>query len=601
VNPTFERMTGISRAQWLGRTVREVLPQIEDSWIERFGQVALGGGPIEYEDFVKTLDRHYHVTVYSPQPGRFAVISYDVTERKRAEAALRESEERFRTLVESQGEGIGVVDEQERFVFVNPAAEEIFGVTRGSLAGRTLLEFLDEADRRLVEVQSGQRRAGEKSVYELAIRRPDGAERVLMVTATPRFWEDGAYAGTLGVFRDVTDLKRAEAERLGLERQMQQTQKLESLGVLAGGVAHDFNNLLTSILGNASLAQAELAADGSGQHLREIEEAARRAADLCRQMLAYAGKGRFMIEQLDLNDVIEKMLQLLRTSTSKKAVLKLDLGTGLPAVRGDATQIRQILMNLITNASESLGEGEGVIAVSTTARHCTSAELREGLLRQELPAGRYVCVEVTDTGCGMDPETQRRIFEPFFTTKFTGRGLGLSAVLGIVRGHQGTLQLESRPGEGTTFRVWFPAAPDAGAAGVAPAAAVGRAPWRGSGVVLLVDDEEGVRKVGQRMLERLGFEVVTAADGDEALERYRERKKPFALVLLDLTMPRRDGAETLVELRRLDPGVRVMIASGYTEVDVAGRFAGQELAGFVQKPFDLVELQSRLRAALEGL
>ena len=314
-------------------------------------------------------------------------------------------------------------------------------------------------------------------------------------------------------------------------------------------------------------------------------------------MLAYSGKGQCVIENIRLGDLIGEMVALLKASISKKAILNLNLKEPLPSLRGDPSQIRQVIMNLVINASEALGEHSGAITISSGVMECPREYLAEAFLDESLAEGLYVWLEVSDTGCGMDHETQRRIFEPFFTTKFTGRGLGLSAVLGIVRGHKGALKVYSEPGRGTTFKVLFPAVQEERAL-VGRNSGVKPGDWKGAGTILLVDDEESVRIMGNRMLERVGFEVLTAVDGREALEIYRERHGEIALVLLDLTMPDLDGEETFRELRRIDPQVHVVMSSGYTESEIAPRFAGKRLSGFLQKPYTLNALMQCLRGAL---
>jgi len=396
---------------------------------------------------------------------------------------------------------------------------------------------------------------------------------------------------------DINERKWAEDKRLQLERHMQQTQKLESLGVLAGGIAHDFNNLLTIILGNASLALDELPPNSPAHDgLRAIEKTSLRAAELCRQMLAYSGKGRFVIEDILLDDLIGEMISLFKASISKKAILNLNLKESLPSMRGDPSQIRQVVMNLVINASEAIGEQSGVVTISTGIMECTRDYLSEAYLNENLSEGTYIWLEISDTGSGMDYETQQRIFEPFFTTKFTGRGLGLSAVLGIVRGHRGALRVYSEPGQGTTFKVLFPIAQKKRKSVVQPN--IKPSEWRGVGTVLLVDDEESVRSLGTRMLERIGFQSLVATDGQEALELYEARSKDIVLVLLDLTMPCMDGEEAFQHLRKINSKVRVVMTSGYTETEIAPRFAGKRLCGFLQKPYTLDTLTKCLRDVL---
>jgi CheY-like chemotaxis protein len=370
--------------------------------------------------------------------------------------------------------------------------------------------------------------------------------------------------------------------------------------VLAGGIAHDFNNLLTSILGNSDLARSELSpASSACVYLEDIEKVTRRAADLCRQMLAYSGKGRFVVRALSLNDVVREMAYLLSVSISKKVVIKYNLCADLPSVMADATQMSQVVMNLITNASEAIAEASGVVTLTTGVMDCDDAYLKSAVGDGgKHPAGQYVYLEVSDTGCGMDPETMSRIFDPFFTTKFTGRGLGLAAVMGIVRGHKGALRVYSEKGQGTTFKILLPAhrrAPqEVGIEGSPPRT------WTGHGLVLLVDDEESIRSMGRRILERGGFEVVTAADGSEAVELFGRHRDRVRLVVLDMTMPHIDGEACFRELRRSDPNVKVIMTSGYNEQDVINRFVGKGLAGFVQKPYNASDLLTKVEEVLSA-
>jgi CheY-like chemotaxis protein len=374
---------------------------------------------------------------------------------------------------------------------------------------------------------------------------------------------------------------------------------MESLGVLAGGIAHDFNNLLTGILGNADLARFELPPTSEALvHLADIVKAARRAGDLCRQLLAYSGKGRFVVQPIDVTELVEEMLHLLQVSISKKAVLQLHLVEGLPAVDADATQLRQILMNLVVNASEAIGDRSGVIAVTTGAVQADANYLLDVMGAPDVSPGMYVTLEVSDTGCGIDRDALARIFDPFYTSKFTGRGLGLSAVLGILRGHKGGIKVYSEAGKGSAFKVLLP--PSA-----SPARQLGAPPptprnWTGSGTILLADDEDTVRALGRRMLEKLGFTVIDVADGREAIETFASRHEEICCVILDLTMPHVDGEACFRELRTLQPDVKVLLSSGYNEQEVISRFVGRGVAGFIQKPYTVGDLVARLRACLEG-
>jgi len=400
--------------------------------------------------------------------------------------------------------------------------------------------------------------------------------------------------------QDITDLRRLDAERRALEAKVQHAQKLESLGVLAGGIAHDFNNLLVGILGNASLALMDLEEDSPLREvIADIETTALRAADLTKQMLAYSGKGRFIVRAVDLNALVREMAQLLQTVISKRAVLRFELAADLPLVEADATQVRQVVMNLITNASDAIGSDAGAITLRTGVRSASRATRASSYGDDALPDGLYAFIEVEDTGCGMDAETMGRIFDPFFSTKFTGRGLGLAATLGIVRGHQGTIDVASAPTRGTTFTVLLPFTGNPEAA-VRETIAPRRERFRGTGAVLVVDDDETVRSVAQIMLERSGFTVLTARDGHEGVAMFDDGRAQISLVLLDLTMPTLDGEEAFRAMRRLRPDARVVLMSGYSSQELAARYAAEGLAGFVQKPFRLEELEACLTRVLDG-
>ncbi len=401
---------------------------------------------------------------------------------------------------------------------------------------------------------------------------------------------------------EMAERRREEEERQLLERQIQHAQKLESLGILAGGIAHDFNNLLVGILGNAGLALMRLESDDPLRRTIEgIQAAGTRAADLTKQMLAYSGRGKFVIQFVDLTAVVEEMAELLGASISKRATCRFDLASDVPVIEADATQIHQVVMNLITNASEALGEGAGDITLRTGSVRADRAFFASAHLDDDLPEGRYAFVEVSDTGCGMDEETRAKIFDPFFTTKFMGRGLGLAAVLGIVRGHQGTIRVTSAQGEGTTVLVLFPASNiDAPTPSGQHAALAPELPgWRGSGTVLVVDDEAVVRDMTSDLLAELGFDVVVARDGREGVDVFRERAGDLVLVLLDLTMPRMSGEEALAEMRRIRPDAKVIVMSGYSRREVLAQFAEESLAGFIQKPFNASDFGEALRRAIE--
>lgn len=509
-----------------------------------------------------------------------------------AAAALQKSEERFRELFESIADPIYLSDLQGKIVATNQQACRVLGYSSEELLQMNLNDVdgtdtaIDNFTVRLPILQA------EGSVtFETTHRRKDGS--VFLVELNVRHITFNDQPVVMGVARDVTERKKAEDERRALEEHLLHAQKLESLGVLAGGIAHDFNNILTAIIGNADLALMRLTPESPAQdNLLRIEHAAVRAADLARQMLAYSGKGQFVIEPIDLNRLVEEMGHLLEVSISKKAILRYNLIKPLPAVDADATQLRQIVMNLVINASEAISDQSGVIVVTTGSMECTETYLRNVWSTDNIQEGRYVSLEIADNGCGMDKETMGKVFDPFFSTKFAGRGLGMAAVMGIIRGHKGAIKVYSEPGKGTTFKVLLPAGDQSARLARTEN---GSDSWRGSGTALLVDDEETIRDIGREMLQELGFDVLTACDGREALQVYLSHRKEISVVVLDLTMPHLDGEQCFRELRQIDPAVQVIMCSGFSESQVTQKFVGKGLAGFVQKPYKLAELSKALR------
>ncbi len=425
--------------------------------------------------------------------------------------------------------------------------------------------------------------------YEFDIVFEDGTFVNLVGDAAPTLDEDGRPRGAVGVLSDITELKRAEVR-------LREAQKLESLGLLAGGVAHDFNNLLVGVIGNASMAQEMLPPDHPALELLDgVLKTGEQAAHLTRQMLAYSGKGKFLVEALDLSALIPEMTGLVGPSISKKIALHLDLAEALPPIQADRGQIQQVFMNLVLNAAEAIGGHDGLISVRTGVQNVDDRYVRRHPEAAEMQAGTYVYLEVRDTGCGMDEATRARIFDPFFSTKFTGRGLGLAAVAGILRGHKGAITVTSAPGKGSCFTVLFPAA--AHAAEEPPAAAVNAA-LEGSGVVLVVDDEPAVRDLAKRALERRGYTVLLAESGLAAIDLFKRHPGEIAVVVLDLSMPQMSGEEALPELRKLRPGVKVVVSSGYSEAETMTLFKGQRVSGFIQKPYTVTGLAEKVKACL---
>jgi two-component system cell cycle sensor histidine kinase/response regulator CckA len=503
--------------------------------------------------------------------------------------------ERFQYLVQEAQDAILLAGPDHRIIDANDRATELYGYSREEFLKLRFDDIVPPETREKLQERLRATEAGELATHETVGMRKDGSHFAIEVS-DKTFTVDGQQL-TQAIIRDISDRKKSEQERLDLERQLQHSQRLESLGVLAGGIAHDFNNILTTILGNADLVLHEMPLSAPGRRgVQEVVAASRRAADLCRQMLAYSGRGQFIVEETDLRALIEDMLNLVRSSIPKDTLLNLNLARNLPHIRSDVSQINQVVMNLVINAAEAIGDRSGVITISTGAQDCTSEYLQKSQLAENIRPGLYVTLEVSDTGDGMSKETLSQIFEPFFTTKFTGRGLGLSAVLGIIRGHKGAIRVYSEPGKGTSFKVLLPAAGDIAESVGGPAEA--EANWKGGGTVLVADDEETIRTLGKLMLERLGFNVLLAADGREAVEIFEQHADEISLVVLDLTMPRMNGEEAFRALKELRPGVRVVLSSGYSESEIAARFAGKGPAGFIQKPYTLAALRVKVKQAL---
>jgi two-component system, cell cycle sensor histidine kinase and response regulator CckA len=540
-------------------------------------------------------------------PLRMAGTHTDITQRKQTEAALFESQALLRRsaqlLEQTQaaahigGWELDLRTDQmywtrETYRIYETSPEE-FKPSRSAL----LSFYLAESRNALAAAIDQVVQHGTPFALDLDLHSARGrAIRVHAIGAADV--QDGAVVKIYGSFRDITSEHAAEQDREKLRLKMLDAQKLESLGVLAGGIAHDFNNLLTVILANASFARED--GHAGDERLANIEIAARRAADLCRQMLAYAGKGTFLVERIDLATLVRETAQLLRVSISKKARLELTLAADLPPVGGDVSQLRQVVMNLVINASDALGDSPGDIYIS--ARRARPEAPTNGVIHSfDLPAGECICLEVSDTGHGMSPATLARIFDPFFTTKFAGRGLGLAAVLGIVRAHRGALTVQSELGCGSTFRLFLPTAAPAHTpvAPALPRASAANRPAPGA-TVLIADDEDGVLDAADSVLRHAGYNTVLAHNGIEAVAKFSANPSAFAVVLFDLTMPGLDGAEVLRAIRTINTTTPALVMSGFSEQDVFERLGGLGDVAIVRKPFTRETLVSRVSEVLGG-
>ena len=523
-------------------------------------------------------------------------IALDVTKQNQMIRDIRQQHRMLDVILSSSPVGIWMRDKDGRLQFVNDAYAEMIGVDK-----KALLEVDD--DYTLVDSEEANaRKASDEicrssgSTYRSSefYAAADGTSMVCEVIKVPLF-EDDIYQGLVGFSLDVTKRVEAEIERSEIQKKALEAQHLESLGVLSGGIAHDFNNLLAVILGNASLISKSLP-QGSKEFIfmQRIEETSKKAASLCKQMLTYAGKGTLNMEPLELSELVHDMSVLLEVSLLKNVSVDYNLQANLPYFDGDIAQIQQLVMNMITNANEAMREHGGRIGLHTYSIDLAAGDVQAAGISQcvgEVKSGTYVCLEVSDEGCGMDQETQQRIFEPFFTTKFTGRGLGMSSMLGTVQGHGGLITLESELNRGTTFRVFFPISQSGKEQRIEgeDIAQMSHAEKRGK--VLVVDDELILLDTVQAMLEDLGYETFLAENGKQALDIYQAKKDEIHIVLLDMTMPEMDGKACAIELLKITPDLKIIIASGYAQEDIYKQFKDVHLAGVVQKPYDFQRLQ----------
>ena len=509
----------------------------------------------------------------------------DVSRRVEAERQSRQ----LTAAVEHTAETIIVTDLDSKILYANPAFERLTGYGADEVTGCDIRMLRDgELDPEIYDDIMVWVNSGKSWIGELPLKTKSGELLTAERSIAPIRDDNGVVVNHVTAMRDITE----EKHRI---QQLEHTQRLESLGILAGGIAHDFNNILTAVMGNAALAGRSLDDTSPAKaFLSRIEASTQRASELCKQMLAYSGKGKFAIKPIDLSALVEEMARLMEVSIEKNVVIKYHLADHLPAVEADEAQLQQVILNLITNANEAIGSKNGVISFSTGVMHADQLYLKQTYTEDDLPEGSYVFIEVSDTGCGMDAEVLERIFDPFFTTKFTGRGLGMSAVLGIVRGHRGALRVYSEVGQGTTFKMLLPVSSRDVLADEKHGHVDGG--WRASGTMLVVDDEETIREIACLMLEDLGFKTLSAEDGVAGLEMYRQHQQDIVGVLLDMTMPRMDGKECFRELRRVNPDVKVMLSSGYNEQDATSRFVGQGLAGFIQKPYSPEALSEKIEA-----
>lgn len=612
VNEGAMRQTGYSEEELFQMTPLDIKPEFTQGSFQKLLQSLIDGTKSRL--IFQTIHRHkqghdisveiflQYVLLADDRPS-FVAIVRDISERIEIEKALKESEEQFRALAHYAPVGIFKTDASGGCTYVNKRWSEITGLSFADAQGDGWVSVLHPEDMDGVSEHWRQLVDNDNEFFhEYRFLRPNKTVSFVSGQAHGLYDSNQRKVGYIGTIVDVTERRVLEEQRQLMERKLQDTQKLESLGLLAGGIAHDFNNLLTGIMGNASLASIELPTGSPVQdHLVRINDGSVRAADLCKQLLAYSGKGRFIVKNLSLNQIIQETMHLLHISISKKAVLSSELYEDIPAIEADPTQIRQILMNLVINASEAIGDFSGVISITTGLTRVDREYLGGTVVADELPEGTYASLEVSDTGCGMSPDVLAKVFDPFFTTKFTGRGLGLAAAIGIVRGHKGTIKVYSEEGRGTTFKLLFPIVLGKAELPVQKSATDGQQ-HRGKGCVLIVDDEESIRSTVAQMVQKLGYSLELAADGRKAVEMFRENPGYYRIVLMDLTMPHMNGEIAYAEMRKLNPDTPIVLMSGFNQERAISRFKGKGLAGFIEKPFNfstLTEVMNRVLPSVD--
>ncbi len=511
-------------------------------------------------------------------------IARDITKRKKTEKQLA----LLIQAINASHESIMVLDAEGIIEFANPSAAALYQKPVAQIIGMpaAVLRGGNTGDATYNDIIFTIKH-GKIWIGELLFHAGDNDDRLVARRISPIMDENGKVHHQICIDRDITEAKQRSL-------QLEHTQRLESLGILAGGIAHDFNNLLTAIMGNAAMAERGMDTNRNiRMHLSHITKTSQRAAELCKQMLAYSGKGRFVITPINIPELIREMTRLMEVSIGKQITIRYALNEDLPLVDADSAQIQQVILNLITNANESIGDSSGEIAFSTGVMQAGQAYLNASLTNEKLPKGEYIYIEVADSGCGMDRATMQKMFDPFFTTKFTGRGLGMSAVLGIVRGHHGAIRVKSQPKKGTTFRILLPAS-DSNSVARDTEAIKPVSTNQTKGTILIVDDEMLIREIANAILTDIGFDILEAVDGKEAVELYRQHQPTISAVLLDMTMPQMDGKTCFSELKKINPDVQVLLSSGYSEQDINKLFAGHAPAGFIQKPYMPEALQQKM-------
>jgi PAS domain S-box-containing protein len=620
-NPMAEQMFGYSETEALGQLIENLIipPRLQDEHLKQFrrhlkqGDGELMSTRIEGRALCKDGSElpveFVSSAVRKGDTLALIMVMRDISDRKAVEQALTDSHANLEmlvarrtrelrdlaTIIEVTVNFVGIADLHGKVLYINPAGRKMVGLARDAvLDTMSFADFHDsETCQRLAEdiIPKTIEQGIYEEQFDFIDRNGDSIPTACTIMSLPD--EQGLPDRTAVIARDLRD-------EIALQRQVEHGQRLESLGVLAGGIAHDFNNILTAILGNAALAELKIdQPQETAKYLHSIVKSSERAASLCKQMLAYSGKGKFIVKPLNLSNMVEDITKLLKVSIARNVTIDIKLAEQLPAVDIDESQIQQVIMNLVINASDAIGDSDGTITIETGVMHTDHSSWRTSFMQDDMPQGHYVFLEVTDDGCGMDEKVLLHIFDPFFTTKFTGRGLGLSAVLGIIRGHQGTLKVDSKPGFGTSFRMLLPISQQAVMIDELSTDGDEKA-WHSNGTILIIDDEDAILEIASIMIEEIGLKAMTAKDGIKGVETYRKYQSEIIAVLLDMTMPKMDGQECFRQLYEINNEVIVILSSGYNEQDAISNFTHKGLAGFIQKPYRIEALEQVIRAAIDS-
>jgi PAS domain S-box-containing protein len=586
VNPAFERLTGLSAGDVVGRRVTEVIPGIEDHWIARYGKVVLTGAPEQFEDYSRQLEKYFDVRAFRPGPGQFAVVFQDVTSRMKTEAALRESEEKYRRLVENAMDAIFITQDGV-IKFPNPKTVEWFGLDPEKLKTVAFETFIHPDDRAAVMDRYRRRLAGENislpSAYRVKNRK--GQEFWVQVSTVLIEWE--GRPASLSFVRDISSQKK-------LEDQLAQAQKMEAIGSLAGGIAHDFNNILSVIIGNSEILEQTGAVEISARDsLNQIMAASQRAKQLVKQILAFSRHARQEKIIIDLKPIVKETMEFLRSSLPATIQLKYYLDPNAGLILADPTQMQQVLMNLCANSGHAMEPEGGVLEIDLRKVELAEEDVR---FESEMEAGWYVRLIVSDTGHGIDAIILQRIFEPYFTTKEPGKGtgLGLSVVHGIVKSHGGKIKVNSEVGKGTTFTMFFPHAMGFEKVEDQPLQPLSMGTER----ILFVDDEEALTDLGRKILGKLGYQVETRTSPIEALEAFRANPKKFDLVITDMTMPQMTGLNLARKIMEIRPGMPIILCTGFSEQAKEQAAGAMGIRAFLYKPLLMRDIADAVRKAL---